>query len=507
MADINPTQLSFDEAIEYFSKKTSLDTDSWVEGQGITQDSFFTVAAAKGHLLQDLRDAVAKAQAEGKSTADFLKVFDRIADSYSPDWMKGGNRAWRGQLIYEQNINQAHKAGRYQQLMEPTTKKLRPYWQWRHGNSRDPRPSHIALDGKVFPCDKLPMFNHGFNCRCQIFSLSSRDLERKGLEISDLKRGDYVKSIDPSTGEAVAVKLEPDKGFDYTPGKSTKQQRDAILKGLSPDLRKSVMGESEAEFKLAPGSTRRRNGVNYILTNSRWHRADDQSNPERLRIKRSSDIAKLTNRFRDEMENPVYGADGKLLTYEDVAEKFLHNLMQFGDRDKAETAAAKIDMSGVTDKKGTLNNAIDFYQLIDKDLGVEKIHAQTERAYAIEKSSEIAIPDNRTAKYRRSTQFHEMAHFAEFRDPQVAIDAKKWIRSRATGELDYLNRITNLPFDNNELAYPDNFIHPYVGKSYLTNSTEALSMGLEVFSNPKTLVDLYRSDSEHFNLIMGYIRK
>lgn len=243
---ISPERLDFSEAIAYFAQKLNLDTDTWVEGQGIVQDAAFTVAAAKGALLQEIRDAVDRALAEGKSVQEFLKDFDTIADRWSDDWNRNGNRAWRGQLIYEQNLRNAYAAGRYVQMTEPGVMKLRPYWQWRHGGSRDPRPAHLALDGLVFEAGKLPFHPPGgFNCRCKVFSLSRRDLERKGLKVSSLKRGDMVEVLNPKTGERQKVKLEADPGFGHIPGTSTQKQREAILRKLSPSL---------GQHSLPPGS-------------------------------------------------------------------------------------------------------------------------------------------------------------------------------------------------------------------------------------------------------------
>jgi uncharacterized protein with gpF-like domain len=245
MPEISPDRLDFTEAIEYFSQKANLDTDSWIEGQGIVQDAAFTVAAAKGQLLQDIRDAVALGQSQGQSVQEFLKTFDAIADRYSDNWELKGNRAWRGQLIYDQNLRNAYQAGRYAQMTQPDVIKMRPYWLLKHGGSRDPRLSHLALDGKVFSADSLPFHPPGgFNCRCTVFSLSERDLSRKNLEVSNLKRGDNVKINDPATGNLAIVKLGPDPGFDYKPGKSTKERRKKLLKKLDPDIRNLVLDES-----------------------------------------------------------------------------------------------------------------------------------------------------------------------------------------------------------------------------------------------------------------------
>jgi Phage Mu protein F like protein len=245
VSEIDYSRMSFTEALDYLSEKTNLDTDSYVEGQGIVQDVAFTVAAAKGQLLQDIRDALDRSIANGESVDKFLKTrFNNIAASYTDDWpLKGGN-SWRGALIYQQNIRQAYNAGRYQQMTQPDVMKLRPYWQWKHGNSEAPRLTHLALDGKVFPADSLPFFPPaGFNCSCSIFSLSERDLARKGLEVEHLEMGQDLDVVDPSSGQARTVTLQPDKGFDRIPGKSTPEQRAKLLERLDPELKKAVESE------------------------------------------------------------------------------------------------------------------------------------------------------------------------------------------------------------------------------------------------------------------------
>lgn len=250
ITEIDYSRISFVEALDYLSEKTSIDTDSYIEGQGIVQDVAFTVAAAKGQLLQDIRDAMDRSVANGESVDKFLKKFDNIAASYTNDWpLKGGN-SWRGALIYQQNIRQAYNAGRYAQMTDPDVMKLRPYWQWRHGDSDAPRLTHLALDRKVFPADSLPFHPPmGFNCSCSVFSLSQRDVDKRGLEVEDLEIGQDLEVVDPSNGQTKTVQLKPDKGFDGIPGKSTALRRQEVLDLLTakmaPDLAEQVRSEAD----------------------------------------------------------------------------------------------------------------------------------------------------------------------------------------------------------------------------------------------------------------------
>ena len=228
------SQLPFEEAIAYFKGKTNLDTDTYADAQGITQDVAFTVAKAKGDLLNEIRVAVEKAIVSGQGLEVFQKAFDRIADRWSPDWLGNGDRAWRSQLVYETNLRSAYAAGRYTQMTQPEVLNKRPYWQWRHGGSKDPRPEHIALDGKVFDADQLFFQVGGFppcgyNCRCRVFSMSPRDLSQRSLLVSDAPPVDAIV----------------DKGWGFVPGKT---DRSAILAGLPDDIRSLVMKDSSVKF-------------------------------------------------------------------------------------------------------------------------------------------------------------------------------------------------------------------------------------------------------------------
>lgn len=506
-------QLPFSEAIDYLANKLNLDTDSWVEGQGLVQQVAFTSAGAKGQILQDIRTAVDLAINNGISIADFAKRFDIIADTYVDNWQLKGDRAWRAQLIFDQNLRQAYGHGRYTQLTEPSVLKSRPFWIFKHGDSRVPRPTHLAMDGKVFPAGSLKCHvPAGFNCRCQIFSLSKRDIDREGLKVED-------------------VDFEADKGFNYLPGKLTKERRDELLKNLDPDIRKLVEGDTEAEFARIPeGTTRRRGGVNQVLQNSRWHNAESDTGDSDIRkapkYVRNEAIQDLTDEFEaalDKIEEDIQTVP----TLEEVrklrdsyrsditaaGDKLIRSLMQLNSRDEAEAWAAKIDVSGISSQKeraSTVRNAADFYQLIGKDLAIEVVHSQNYngRACANPIDNSISLPEGRSRKSNRSTQFHEMAHFTEFRDPESGKLAKEWIQGRAEGEAKSIAELTgNSGYRASETALPDKFIHPYIGKLYDGSITEVHSMGLECFADGHSVVNLFKKDREHFDLMIRYIRQ
>lgn len=231
-------QLPFAEAIAFFRNKRNVDTDSWKDLLDIDQKAVFAVAGAKGDLLNDLRTAVDKAIAEGTTITEFRKDFDRIVAARG--WSYKGDRDWRTNIIYTTNIRTSYAAGRWEQIQ--ATKAKRPYLQWRHGGSLDPRPLHIALDRKVFAVDD-PFWDAignppcGYGCRCSVFSLSDRDLTRLNLKV------EIGPKIGTTYGGAI---VQPEPGWAGH-GRSTPESRDKILartlKRLHPTIAQQVQAE------------------------------------------------------------------------------------------------------------------------------------------------------------------------------------------------------------------------------------------------------------------------
>lgn len=208
----------------------------------------------------------------------------------------------------------------------------------------------------------------------------------------------------------------------------------------------------------------------------------------------------------DELE-----ADLKLSadTHEAAGDKFIRELMRLNSRDEAEQRAAKIDVSDIPSRhlqRQTVRAAADFYQLVGKDVGVKAIDHEGDRSYADDVKMTIGL-EGGSPRARRQTLFHEMGHFAEFTDADSTKIASDWVKKRATGEPKSLRELTGHDYDEDEMASPDNFFHPYVGKEYGDGFTEVHSMGLEEFSSGRQVAKLFKKDREHFDLIIRYIRK
>ncbi len=100
----------------------------------------------------------------------------------------------------------------------------RPYWRYIGGLSANPRPEHLAWSGTVLRADD-PWWNthyppNGWGCKCQVASVSQREMERDGLRVSEAPPVEYKPWENPHTGEIVDVPKGIDPGWAYNPGKA-----------------------------------------------------------------------------------------------------------------------------------------------------------------------------------------------------------------------------------------------------------------------------------------------
>lgn len=250
-------KLAFSEAIKFFTGKLlNFPTQRYDQIREQEHDWAFSVAGAtKATLLQDLRGAVGKAIAEGTTLQQFKDEFNEIVTRQG--WNPKGGKDWRARIIYDTNLRTAYGAGRYEQQTDPETSDTTPYWQYNHGDSRVPRPHHLALDGKVFRKDD-PFWAHsyppsGYNCKCFVTTLTPGDLRRLGKDRPD---------VAPQIGEAGEIEINgerkpfnygPDKGWGFIPGKSRLENRQEILQQLLDRLPPELRAQVEADIARDQG--------------------------------------------------------------------------------------------------------------------------------------------------------------------------------------------------------------------------------------------------------------
>lgn len=219
------TKLPFAEAITFFRSKLNLPTDSWTDiWQGAHSQAFVVAGATKERLLVDIRKAVDDAIANGTGIEKFRDAFRETVAKNGWDFNGGFN--WRTRVIYNTNIRQAYNAGREKQMQNPELRKLRPYALYRHGDSAQPRQTHVAWDGTVLLHDD-PWWNthtpsNGWGCSCKKFMVNDRDLKRLGLSVSakapQLNEEERTVGVRGPNPRTVTTPAGIDPGFAYNVG-------------------------------------------------------------------------------------------------------------------------------------------------------------------------------------------------------------------------------------------------------------------------------------------------
>lgn len=237
--------LPFDEAEQFFREKINIPTKRWDDlKRGEHARGFMIAGAQRDDMLCDFRTAIGKAIEQGTTLEEFRKDFDGIVGRYG--WSYNGGRGWRTRVIYDTNLRTSYMAGRYQQMTDPDVLAYRPYWRYRHGDSRRPRPQHLAWNGMVLSADDPWWSSHyppnGWGCKCSVEPLSRRDLARAGK--SDPDQAPPIV-IDPKTGAPVGI----DKGWDYNVGEA------AFGKQLSAKAMEEWRAQGkDAWQRLTPGN-------------------------------------------------------------------------------------------------------------------------------------------------------------------------------------------------------------------------------------------------------------
>jgi hypothetical protein len=233
---LSPTQIAFNargdgkfnkpfqEQLAFFQQKLNLPTEHYDDILKSAHDRAFIVAGAtKADLLTDLRNAVDKSIAEGKSIQWFRKEFAGIVQRHGWAGWTGSDtqagRDWRTRVIYRTNLSASYAAGRWQQLNDPNLLKSRPYWKYVHNDTvAHPRPLHQSWSGLVLKHDDPWWQTHfppnGWGCRCRVMAVGAHEYE--GAKAPD--EGVYVK-VD-RYGDRHVIPKGIDYGWDYAPGRT-----------------------------------------------------------------------------------------------------------------------------------------------------------------------------------------------------------------------------------------------------------------------------------------------
>lgn len=237
-----------EKAIEYFQAKGHTLTWDWKDLWQESQAKSFTVAKVMNtDILNDIRGALDDALNNGTTFHEFQKILTPILQAKGW-WGKTEHvntltgetgtaqlgSARRLKTIYQTNLQTAYMAGRYKSMMESTD--THPYWQYVAVLDGRTRPTHRAMNGRVFRYDD-PMWGalfppNGFNCRCRVRPLTSAQVEAMGLTVessNDRLIDHEIRLKDGSVVQVKALRIKvdgqdklffPDAGWSYNPGAS-----------------------------------------------------------------------------------------------------------------------------------------------------------------------------------------------------------------------------------------------------------------------------------------------
>lgn len=262
------------EALAYFrAKGYRVNPDGWAAVEATAHAKAFTVArVAAVDVLQDLRDAVSRALAEGTTFAEFQQTL--IPQLKAKGWW-GKDPQTGAQLgsphrlatIFRTNLQTSYMEGRWRGLMDHVDR--RPWFQYVAILDSRTRPYHRLLNGKVFRYDDPFWTTHrppiSWNCRCRIRALADRDLARQNLTPEsgagrmsqyDVTAQGYPQPQasyhDPVSGRE--VRTDVGWGYDRNQGWTPPEGK------YAPELR-GLVGEIEAgEEALITASIERKKG-------------------------------------------------------------------------------------------------------------------------------------------------------------------------------------------------------------------------------------------------------
>ncbi|MBN4063480.1 hypothetical protein JYT79_01730 [Cardiobacterium sp. AH-315-I02] len=217
----------FTEQLAFFRDKIRLPTATWTDlWQGEHARAFVVAGAIKDDLLLDFQQAIDSSMMQGTGYKAFRANFDSIVKKHG--WSYNGGAGWRSRVIYNTNMQTAYMAGRFKQMDSITH--LNPYWQYKHsGFVLNPRKQHVAWSGMVLRHDDPWWRTHyppnGWGCRCKVYSLGERGMERLGkTSVDKAPEMNYQDKLIGKRGPNPRIVKVPDgidAGWDYNVGEAS----------------------------------------------------------------------------------------------------------------------------------------------------------------------------------------------------------------------------------------------------------------------------------------------
>ena len=230
-AVITNDDMPFEAAVRYFGERIPVTAGQFYRLAEKYRALAFTVSGyTTAQILRKFYDEILSAIENGTTMEAFRTEMNGFLEAQGYE----GLTPFQADNIFRTNVQTAYQAGHYEQMSDPEVLKLRPYWQYDAVQDRKTRPSHKAMDGKVFRADS-PVWDtwyppNGFRCRCTVHSLSERQVRERGLPVED-----EVPSME-RLPDGRLVNLQPDPQFSTNPAKT---RFDPELKGYPQSLVKA----------------------------------------------------------------------------------------------------------------------------------------------------------------------------------------------------------------------------------------------------------------------------
>lgn len=212
--------LPFEQAMAYWRELLPLTGSELRSVDAAVRARAFTISRVTVmEVLQDIHWAVEAAIADGETLAEFAGRLEEIMAVRG--WK--GLTPWHLETIFRNNIQTAYAVGRFDQMI--ARRQSFPYWQYDAVNDSATRPTHAALDGRVFPADHEIWDTwyppNGHRCRCSVTPVHKYAAEEEGLAIeTEDPTGTLIEPKDPVTGVTLpARQLIPDPGWETNPAK------------------------------------------------------------------------------------------------------------------------------------------------------------------------------------------------------------------------------------------------------------------------------------------------
>lgn len=266
--ELPPAGVPPEEAIRFFRSKGYAIGFSWLDIFRAEHVRVFTVAKAMSRdLLEEIREAVDAAIADGTTLATFKKTLrpkleargwwgkKRVIDPATGQMeLAQLGSAPRLATIFDANVRTAYAAGKWERIQR--TKVAFPILQYSSMMDGRERPQHHAWNGTYLPVDHPWWDTHyppcAWKCRCWTIQRSQRMLDRMGVTVTqDPASFPHYTWHNRRTGETGSCEQGIAKGWDYNVGKE-------YLRGLAPSpLPESFDGADEvgASAQLTGGQT------------------------------------------------------------------------------------------------------------------------------------------------------------------------------------------------------------------------------------------------------------